>query len=120
MLQGLATFTLFASLPLWIGKVGLYPYLGVEGGNVPSAAAERLGVDEGALITGIQRDTPADDARLRIDDVIVRFDDTEITSMDDLIVAVRQSDVGDTVEVVYIRDGKERTVDVTLIERPEL
>jgi branched-chain amino acid transport system permease protein len=30
MLQGLATFTLFASLPLWIGKVGLYPYLGVE------------------------------------------------------------------------------------------
>jgi branched-chain amino acid transport system permease protein len=30
MLQGLATFALFASLPLWIGKVGLYPYLGVE------------------------------------------------------------------------------------------
>jgi len=30
MLQGLATFALFATLPLWIGKVGLYPYLGVE------------------------------------------------------------------------------------------
>ena len=30
MLQGVATFALFASLPLWIGKVGLYPYLGVE------------------------------------------------------------------------------------------
>src|SRR5688500_18851169 len=30
MLQGLATLVVFASLPLWIGKVGLYPYLGVE------------------------------------------------------------------------------------------
>ena len=98
----------------------VYPYLGVEGGNVPTAAAERLGVDEGALITGIQPDTPAAEARLRLDDVIVRFDGTEITSMDDLIVAVRQGDVGDTVEVDYIRNGEERTVDVTLIERPEL
>ena len=30
MLQGLATLALFASLPLWISQVGLYPYLGVE------------------------------------------------------------------------------------------
>jgi branched-chain amino acid transport system permease protein len=30
MLQGLATLVFFATLPLWIGKVGLYPYLGVE------------------------------------------------------------------------------------------
>ena len=97
-----------------------YPYLGVEGTNVPSAAAERLGVELGALIERVQDDTPAADAGLRPDDVIVQFGDTEITSMDELIVAVRQADVGDSVTVVYIRNGREERVDVTLAERPDL
>ena len=97
-----------------------YPYIGVEGSNVPAAAAERLGVEKGALVTGVQRDTPADEAGLRVDDVITRIDDTEITTMDDLIIAVRQAEVGDTVEVVYIRGERERTTEVTLVERPDL
>ena len=97
-----------------------YAFLGVEGANVPAAAAERLGVDAGALITNVEPDTPADDAGLRDDDVVVAIDDVEITSMDDLIIAVRQADVGDTVEVVYIRDRTERSVEVTLVERPDL
>ena len=97
-----------------------YPFLGVEGANVPSAAAERLGVDKGALITSVQPNTPADDAGLRNDDVVVQIGDTLIASMDDLIIAVRQAEVGDTVEVVYIRDETERTVEVTLVERPDL
>ena len=97
-----------------------YPFLGVEGANVPSAMADRLGVDKGALITGVQPNTPADDAGLRNDDVVVQIGDTLIESMDDLIIAVRQAEVGDTVEVVYIRDETERTVEVTLVERPDL
>jgi S1-C subfamily serine protease len=40
--------------------------------------------------------------------------------MDELIVAVRQAEVGDAITVVYIRDGKRHTVEVTLAERPEL
>lgn len=98
----------------------VYPFLGVEGSNVPSAAAERLGVDQGALITSVEPDTPADDAGLQEDDVVVRIGEAEITSMDDLIIAVRQADVGDVVEVVYIRDREERSAEVTLVERPDL
>ena len=97
-----------------------YPFLGVEGSNVPVAAAERLGVEQGALVTDVQADTPADEAGLQEDDVIVRIGDAEIASMDDLIIAVRQAEVGDTVEVVYIRDQRERTTQVTLVERPDL
>ena len=97
-----------------------YAFLGVEGANVPAPAAERLGVESGALITSVQPNTPADDSGLRNDDVVVEIDGVEITSMDDLIIAVRQAEVGDTVEVVYIRDKTERTVEVTLVERPDL
>ncbi|HVM20138.1 MAG TPA: trypsin-like peptidase domain-containing protein [Mycobacteriales bacterium] len=97
-----------------------YPYLGVEGSNVPTAAAERLGVEQGALITGVEPGTPAAQAGLRPDDVVVRLGTTEITTMDDLIIAVRQGEVGDTLDVVYIRRGEERTAEVTLVERPDL
>ena len=97
-----------------------YPFLGVEGSDVPTAAAKRLGVDAGALVTSTQPGTPAEDAGLGEDDVIIRFAGTTVTSMDGLIIAVRQAEVGDTVEVVYIRDTKRQTVDVTLVERPDL
>ena len=97
-----------------------YPYLGVEGSNVPPAAAERLGVENGALVSDVQPDTPAADAGIREDDVIVRIADTPIETMDDLIIAVRKAEVGDTVEVVYIRDQRERSTEVTLVERPDL
>ena len=96
-----------------------YPFLGVEGSNVPAAAAERLGVEKGALVGTVQEDTPAEEAGLRRDDVVIQIGDAEITSMDDLIIAVRQAEVGDTVEVVYIRDQRERTTEVTLAERPD-
>jgi S1-C subfamily serine protease len=97
-----------------------YPYLGVEGTNIPSAAVERLGVAQGALIENVQDGTPAAQAGLRPDDVVIRLGDVEITTMDELIVAVRQADVGDTTELVYIRDGAEHVVEVTLVERPDL
>ena len=96
-----------------------YPFLGVEGANVPAAAADRLGVEQGALITVVQPDTPAADAGLREDDVVIRLGTVEIRTMDELIVAVRQAEVGDTVDVVYIRNREERTVRVTLAERPD-
>ena len=96
-----------------------YPFLGVEGSDVPPAAAERLGVEQGALVTVVQPDTPADEAGLQQEDVVIRIGDAEITSMDDLIIAIRQAEVGDVVEVVYIRDQEERTTEVTLDERPE-
>jgi S1-C subfamily serine protease len=98
----------------------IYPFLGVEGANVPPAAVKRLGVEQGALVTGVPDGTPADEAGIRPDDVIVRLGAQPIQTMDELIVAVRQAEVGDAITVVYIRDGKRHTVEVTLAERPEL
>ena len=98
----------------------VYPYLGVEGTNIPSAAVERLGVERGALIERVPDRTPAAEAGLQPDDVVVRFGDIEIATMDQLIVAVRQADVGDVITVVYIRQGEESTAEVTLAERPDL
>ena len=94
-----------------------HPLLGVSGGPVSEPIAERLGVDAGAWIDGISPDTPASAAGLAPDDVIVAVDDRAITSMEDLIIAIRDHDVGDRVTVTYVRNGKRRSTQVVLAER---
>ena len=41
---------------------------------------------------------------------------TEIESVDDVANIVDDSSVGDTLEIVILRDGKQQTVSVTLTE----
>lgn len=95
-----------------------HPFLGVEGKNVSSSAAERLGVEEGAHVDRAMEGTPAAAAGLVNDDVVVQLDGEEITSMDDLVMAVRNREIGDTVTLTYVRDGERHTTEAQLAERP--
>ena len=65
---------------------------------------------KGALIasksTAIMAGGPAAKAGLKPGDLITDFDGRVITSPEELIVAVRSRDIGDSVLVKYIRDGK--------------
>jgi putative serine protease PepD len=63
--------------------------------------------------------TPADEAGLRAEDIIVGLNDTPIESSGDLLGALRDYQPGDTVELTVVRDDDEQTFDVTLAERPE-
>jgi S1-C subfamily serine protease len=94
-----------------------HPLLGVSGGPVSEQIADRLGVGAGAWIHDVTPGTPAARAGLTADDVIVGLDDEPIGSMEELSIAVRDRDVGDRVTISYVRDGRERTVDVVLVER---
>jgi S1-C subfamily serine protease len=95
-----------------------HAYLGVAGRNLTPELSERLGVERGAYVQGVQPDTPADAAGLRPDDVIVTVEGVDVASMEELVIAIRNHAVGETVIVTYIRDGRERTVEVTLTELP--
>ena len=62
---------------------------------------------------------PAAEAGLEEGDVIVRVGDRTVAGAADLTAAIRSHSPGDTVEVAYVRNGNERTVDVTLDELPD-
>lgn len=96
-----------------------HPLLGVRGTPVGDAIGGRLGVDAGAWISAVTPGTPAADAGLRPDDVVVKVDDVAVASMEDLIIAVRRHAVGDRVVVRYVREGRRRSTDVVLAEREE-
>jgi len=97
-----------------------YPWLGVGLYTVdPSiAAAINLSVTKGALIVELVDNSPADLAGLRGDDVITRFGDKEITNVADLVRAIRSSQVGQEVEITFVRGEDTKTTSARLIERP--
>ena len=97
------------------------PYLGVGTVPLPPEVAERfdLPVDSGALVQTVEPGSGADEAGVRVNDVITALGDAEIASYGDLLGALRDYRPGDTVDLTVVRGGEERTLDVTLGERPE-
>ena len=64
---------------------------------------------------GILPNSPAQKAGLRGGDIVTALDGQPINGPEELIVAVRSKNVGDVVSLTYKRDGKEKTVSLTLI-----
>jgi len=97
-----------------------YPWLGVSVSTVSSllAASENLSVDGGALIAEIVADSPAEVAGLKVGDVIIRFGDHEISNVADLVQAIRSSQIGEEVEIVFVRGEDTKTTSARLVERP--
>jgi len=97
-----------------------YPWLGVGAKTVTPllAVSENLSVDRGALVVEVSADSPAEEAGLRANDVIIRFGDKEINSIADLVQAIRTSEIGEEVEIVFIRGEDTKTTSARLVERP--
>jgi len=98
-------------------------YLGISFNAATPALRQLRGVGPGAAyIAGISPDaegkTPAADAGLRIDDVITGIDGVTLTDSRQIVSLISSKRPGDTVEVAYNRDGRERTATVTLGRRP--
>ncbi len=68
----------------------------------------------GMGVDGVNSEGPADLAGMKTGDRIIRISSKEVANIYDYMAATRNSDPGDTVDVVVLRDGKELTLHVTL------
>jgi S1-C subfamily serine protease len=72
------------------------------------------GTTDGAQVQNVQQGGAAEAAGIIEGDVITRIGDRSIAGADELVVAVRERNPGDTVEVQLIREGRPLTVSVVL------
>jgi hypothetical protein len=95
------------------------PWLGVYIDEVPAEAREegKLARGSGVYVTRVVPGSPADKAGLMPRDIIVRFSGIEVRGPEGLVREVRERKVGEEVEVVYLRGGRERRAAVTLEPR---
>ncbi len=91
-------------------------FLGVNLAEVTPEIAEGFGLRtaDGVLIQSVLKDQPADRAGLRRNDVIVEFDGQPVSDLQKFRLKVADSEVGRTVPVVVLRDGKRVTLNVKL------
>ena len=96
-------------------------WLGVSIQEVTSELAEALDMEipKGALISQIIEDSPAEKSGLKEEDVILFFDGEEIFYSSDLPLTVGAIRPDTEVNAMVLRDGKKKTIQVTVGELPK-
>lgn len=93
-----------------------YGWLGVYMGDMSETLKEEMSfnVDNGVFVFNVFDKSPAMESGLFPGDLIIRVDDNEIVSSNDLSLAIANREPGEIIEVTVIRDNREMNVDVTL------
>lgn len=89
----------------WLG-VGIQP--------LTREIAETLGLDikEGAMITRVEPDSPAQVSGLQEGDIIITWDGNEVINSATLSNLVKRTQIDKAVSVVIVREGEQQTVSV--------
>ena len=95
-------------------------WLGVRIQDVTPDVAEAIGLADakGALITDVP-EGPARDAGMLAGDVVQSFDGKPVDDTRDLVNRVADAPIGEAVEVIVLREGKQETLKVTLGRRED-
>lgn len=95
----------------WLG-VGIQP--------MNEDIAESLGIDQeqGAIITRVEPNSPADEAGVREGDIIIEWDGKPVEDSNRLSLLVKRTEIGKPVKVIVIREGERVALDVTTGELP--
>ena len=96
-------------------------WLGVRIQSITPDIAESLGLSKvyGALVASIIPDSPAEKANIKVGDVIIGFNGSEVTEMRRLPRLVAETEVNKPVEIVVWRDNKEIRFFVIIAEMKE-
>lgn len=95
-------------------------WLGVAIQDVNEDLAKSFELEKagGVLLTEVTENTPAAKAGLTQGDVLIEMDNTELAGVTDLRNKVAMTPPGTVVPFTIIRDGKKKTIKVTIGEQP--
>lgn len=96
-------------------------WLGVMIQDVTPEISEALGIDrrEGGLISEVKEGSPADRAGVRRGDVVVSVNGEKIADASALARKLALLEPGVPTEFVVLRDGREKTYSIRLVEHPD-
>lgn len=92
--------------------VATHPQIGVLAVTVTAEMTKTTGRPRGALVEQVIPGLGADEAGLEAGDVITGIADRTVNSVDQMLVEVRASQVGQSVKVTYVRDGESKSAQV--------
>lgn len=88
--------------------------LGISIRTVDETLSKQLNMEQGLYIVEVTEFSAAEKAGLKSGDLIVKMDGKRVKTFDELKEIKNSKEEGDTISVEIIRDGKTKTVDLTL------
>ncbi len=97
-------------------------FLGIALQDVNAKIAEAFGLEttKGVIIADVIKDSAAEKAGIRKNDVLVEFNGEPIESASRLLISVAELRPGTEAEVVVLREGQRQNLTVTLGKRPSM
>lgn len=101
------------------GETIVRPYMGVSMHDVGSLSGMykyylNSNITSGVYISSVEQNSPASQAGLQQGDVITKINGEEVSNSAHLRYKLFKNNVGDTIEITYLRKGKEATTKLTL------
>ena len=96
-------------------------YIGVQIDDLTPEIAEQLGMKKemrAPYIAQVYPGEPAAKAGMELYDVVLEVNNKRVRSASELIEAITSVNVGETATIKVLRNGKERTLNVAVTERP--
>ena len=95
------------------------PFVGIGAVDMTEALKTQLGVpvDKGAVVQSVTEGSPAENAGLRLGDVITKFNGNNVDTAAELVQFVRDAEPGDKVAVTFYRGEAKRDITITIGSR---
>ncbi|SDC01851.1 serine protease, S1-C subfamily, contains C-terminal PDZ domain [Paenibacillus sp. UNCCL117] len=95
------------------------PYVGISMADIDKewVAELKLENNEGAIVSQVERKSPAFAAGIRPYDVIVDLNGTKVKTPAEVSETIKKMKVGDKVTIGIMRDGKKQSIEVTIGNR---
>ena len=90
------------------------PWIGIHMQDLSEQLADYFKVKDGILISEVEKGSPAEKAGLFAGDVITNFGDEKIEEISDLYDELEDREEGDKVNMMVMRQGKEKQVTIEL------
>lgn len=87
-------------------------YLGIHGQDVSSIISDKTGIPKGIWVDSVDNDSPAMETGIQAGDVIIRINDTEISTLKTFHSLLNQNKPGDRISIDVMRQSVEGYVEV--------
>ena len=85
--------------------------------DLPSAVGRVYGFKSGVLVSSVAKGGPADQAGIKVGDIITSVDGKSIKDGDDLVNIISARHPGSTAKIGYMRNGQQQNATVTIQDR---
>lgn len=109
------------SVPLMEKEYHETPYMGVYLYDISEKRYKKMNIEQmrGVLIKRVVNESPADEAGLMSDDVLITFGDEKIYSHSQLTELLKEFKIGEKVKMEVVRDGKVKKLKIKLGDRDD-